>query len=133
MEVVAVSKAKNVEKSNDKKRKRSSKSMTSRPAAKKAPLVSEPPAIREDAMKETGEIPKFDLAEQIMAEHRKITAVRRKGPGKKAKAPKKPHPAESIARNVKPGSISLGPEQVIAEIVARDIENLCIGNNPSVF
>ena len=89
--------------------------------------------LREDAMKETGEIPKFDLAEQIMAEHRKITAVRRKGPGKKAKPPQKPHPAELIARNVKPGSISLGPEQVIAEIVARDIENLCIGNTPSVF
>jgi len=132
-EVVAVSKAKNAEKSDDKKRKRSSKSMTSRPAAKKAPLVSEPPAIREDTMQDTSEIPKFDLAEQIMAEHRKITAVRRKGPGKKAKAPKKPHPAESIARNVKPGQISLGPEQVIAEIVARDIENLCIGNTPSVF
>jgi hypothetical protein len=132
-EVVAVSKAKNVKKSNDKKRKRSLKEMTPRPAAKKAPLVSEPPAIREDAMQETGEIPKFDLAEQIMAEHRKITAIRRKGPGKKAKAPKKPHPAESIARNVKPGPISLGPEQVIAEIVARDIENLCIGNTPSVF
>lgn len=29
-----------------------------------------------------GEIPKFDLAEQILAEQRKITAIRRKAPGK---------------------------------------------------
>lgn len=126
-------KAKNVKKSDGKKRKRSSKETTSRPAAKKALLVSEPPAIREDAVQETSEIPKFDLAEQIMAEHRTITAIRRKGPGKKGKRPKKLHPAESIARNVMPGPIVSGPEQVIAEIVARDIENLCIGNTPSVL
>jgi len=103
--------------------------MTSRTAAKKAPLVSEPPAIHEDAMQETGEIPKFDLAEQIMAEHRKNTAIRRKGPGKKAKTPKKPHPAESIARNLKPRPIASEPGQIIAEIVARDIEKLCIGDS----
>jgi hypothetical protein len=128
-EVVAVSKAKNVKKSDDKKRKRSSKEMTSKPAAKKTPLVSGPPAVREDAMQETSDIPKFDLAEQIMAEHRKNTAIRRKGPGKKLKAPKKPHPAESIARKVKPGPIVSEPGQIIAEIVARDIEKLCVGNS----
>lgn len=131
-EVVAVSKAKNVKKSDDKKRKRSSKEMTSRPAAKKAPLVTEPPTIREDAMQETNEIPKFDLAEQIMAEHRNITAKKRKGPGKKAKTPKKLHPAESIARDVKPRQIVSEPGQIIAEIVARDIEKLCIGNSSGV-
>ena len=128
-----MSKAKSVKKSDVKKRKRSSKKMTTRPAAKKAPLVSEPPAIREDAMQETNDIPKFDLAEQIMAEHRKITAVRRKGPGKMASPPKKQHPAESVTRNVVPGPILSGSEQIIAEIVARDIENLCMGNTPSVF
>ena len=63
-------------------------------------------------------------------EHRKITAIRRKGPGKKGRRPKKLHPAESIARNVMPGPIVSGPEQVIAEIVAKDIEDLCIGNTP---
>ena len=118
-------KAKNVKKSDGKKRKLSSKEKTSRTAAKKAPLVSEPPAVREDAMQETNDIPKFDLAEQIMAEHRKNTAIRRKGPGKKAKTPKKPHPAESIARKVKPRPIVSEPGQIIAEIVARDIERLC--------
>jgi hypothetical protein len=34
-----------------------------------------------------GEIPKFDLAEQILAEQRKITAVRRKAPGKAQRLP----------------------------------------------
>jgi hypothetical protein len=29
------------------------------------------------------EIPKFDLAEDIMAEHRKITSIKRKSPGQK--------------------------------------------------
>ncbi len=126
-------KAKSVKKRDDKKQERSSKEMTSRSAAKKAPLVSEPPAIREDAVQETSEIPKFDLAEQIMAEHRTVTAIRRKGPGKKGKRTKKLHPAESIVRNIMPGPDVSGPQQVIAEIVARDIEDLCIGNTPSVL
>jgi hypothetical protein len=34
-----------------------------------------------------GEIPKFDLAEQILAEQRKITAIRRKAPGKHQRLP----------------------------------------------
>ena len=125
-----MSKAKNVKKSSDKKKKKSSKKTTSGPAAKKSPIVNEPPTIREDAMQETSDIPKFDLAEQIMAEHRKNTAIKRKGPAQKAKPPKKQHPAESIGRNVMPRPILSGPGQIIAEIVARDIENLCIGNTP---
>ena len=125
-----MSKAESVKKSSAKKRKQSSKKTTSELAARKTPIVNEPLTIREDAMQETSEIPTFDLAEQIMAEHRKNTAIRRKGPAKKAKSPKKLHPAELIARNIMPGPIVSGPEQVIAEIVARDIENLCIGNTP---
>ncbi len=116
-----MSKAKSVIKSSTKKRKKSSK---------KTPIVNELPAMPEDAMQETNDIPKFDLAKQIMAEHRKVTAVKRKGPAKKAKPSKKKHPAELIARNVMPGPIVSGPRQIIAEIVARDIENLCIGNTP---
>ena len=119
--MVAVSKAKSVKKSSRKKRKQSSK---------KTPLVNGPPPICEDAMQETNDIPKFDLAKQIMAEHRKITAVKRKGPAKNTKPSKKKHPAELIARNVKSGSIVSEPQQIIAEIVARDIENLCLGNAP---
>ena len=123
-----MSKAQSVKKSEDNKRKRSSKKKISRSAAKKSPIVNEPSAVREDAMQETNEIPKFDLAEQIMAEQRKNTAIRRKGPGKMVKPPKKQHPAESIARNVMPRPILSGPGQIISEIVARDIEELCVGN-----
>ena len=123
-----MSKTESVKKSEDNKRKRSSKKKTSRSAAKKTSFVSEPLAVREDAMQETNEIPKFDLAEQIMAEQRKNTAIRRKGPGKMARPPKKQHPAESIVRNVMPGPILSGPGQIITEIVARDIEKLCAGN-----
>jgi hypothetical protein len=118
---VVVSKDKSVKKSSTKKRKKSSR---------KKPIISEPSAGREDAMQENNEIPKFDLAEQIMAEHRKNTAIKRKGPAKKAKIPQKQHPAELIAREVKPGPIVSGRQQIIAEIVARDIENLCMGNTP---
>jgi hypothetical protein len=128
--VAVVSKTKSVKNSSAKKRKQSSKKTRSGPAARKMPFLNEPPTIREDAMQETNDIPTFDLAEQIMAEHRKNTAIKRKGPAKKEKAPKKPHPAEFIDGNVKPGPVVSGPEQIIAEIVARDIENLCIGNTP---
>lgn len=120
-------KDKSVKNSSAKKRKQSSKKRVSRPVAKKSSL-NEPSTRREDAMQETNEMPKFDLAEQIMAEHRKSTSVRRKGPAKKAKLLKKQHPAELIARNIMPGPIVNGPEEIIAEIVARDIENLCMGN-----
>lgn len=65
------------------------------------------------AVQETSEIPKFDLAEQILAEQRKITAIRRKAPGKKPQAPDR-----------QPQSILSEQEQIIAEIVARDIEKL---------
>ena len=132
-EVVAVSKATNVKESDNNKRKQSLKEKASQPAVKKEPLVSELSAKREDAMQETSEIPKFDLAKQIMAEQRKITAIKRKGPDKMTRPPQKQHPAESIGRNVLPRPILSEPGQIIAEIVARDIENLCIGNTPSVF
>ena len=90
--------------------------------------VNQLPATNEDEMQETGEIPKFNLAEQILAEQRKITAIRRKGPGKMAKPPQKRHPAESIGHSVIPRPVLSGPAQIISEIVARDIEELCIGN-----
>ena len=115
-----MSKARSFKKSSTKRRKKSSRNTA---------ILNKPSIIGEDAMQETNDIPKFDLAKQIMAEHRKITAVKRKGPAKNAKPSKKKHPAELITRNVKPRPIVSEPQQIIAEIVARDIENLCIGNN----
>ncbi len=100
------------------------------------------------AVPETSEIPKFDLAEQILAEQRKITAIRRKAPGKpqrlpslapavtrvqsqdvavskKPKTPDRQPQAQSTDYAIKqPPSILSEQEQIVAEIVARDIEKL---------
>ncbi len=77
------------------------------------------------AKKPAVEIPKFNLAKEIMVEQRKTTATRRKGPGGKTKV-------EKVKPQSKPVSYAVGqlmlssPEQncIIAEIVARDIERL---------
>jgi len=64
---------------------------------------------------QNGEIPKFDLAEEVMAEQRKITATRRKAPtNTERRTPNTEHRT--------PNSAGF-PEQrqIIAEIVARDI------------
>ena len=97
-------------------------------------------------MDEPVEIPKFDLAEEIMAEQRKVAATRRKGPGRKANTakhetpePLRPDPAlqssdvgwagssvHAVACVV--GLASCEAEPIIAEIVSRDIRQLCGGN-----
>jgi len=122
-----VSKAESDKQSEDIRRKKSSKKTSPQPAANKAQLINGSSAESEKAMQEKSGIPKFDLAEQIMAEQRKITAIRRKGPGKLTKPPKKLHPAESIAHNFEPHPILSGQGQIIADIVARDIEKFCKG------
>ncbi|HCO95385.1 MAG TPA: hypothetical protein DIU00_15785 [Phycisphaerales bacterium] len=122
-----MSKAESDKQSEDIRRKKSSKKTSPQPAANKAQLINGSSAESEKAMQEKSGIPKFDLAEQIMAEQRKITAIRRKGPGKLTKPPKKLHPAESIAHNFEPHPILSGQGQIIADIVARDIEKFCKG------
>jgi hypothetical protein len=109
-----------------------------------------------------GEIPKFDLAEQILAEQRKITAIRRKAPGKPQRLPSQDGAAgkktesrpsdgrgEPPAREREAESIGYPPRRVmvgikqppltlseqgriIAEIVARDIEKLRRGDISSL-
>jgi len=70
-------------------------------------------------------IPKFDLAEQILAEQRKNSSVKRKGPANKVD-PEQRRPRLHPAGHAMQAHIeALGQEQVIAEIVARDIERLC--------
>ena len=86
-----------------------------------------------DVVLETTEIPKFDLAEQIMAEQRKMTAVRRKAPGKKTKAPDLQPRIQSTGCAIKPPPPTLPEnELIIAEIVARDIEKLYRGDSSSL-
>jgi len=77
-----------------------------------------------DATPGASEIPQFDLAEEIMAEQRKVAATRRKGPAKKVEAAKQEKP-EPIAPIVEMFHIPSEEEKVIAEIVARDIQQLC--------
>ncbi len=76
-------------------------------------------------MEERNGIPKFDLAEQIMAEQRKSTSVRRKGPAKRARSPKQRREVDLVGHAIGAQPVSLGQDQVIADIVARDIDMLC--------
>jgi hypothetical protein len=74
-------------------------------------------------------IPSFDLAEEIMAEQRKITAIRRKAPGKKTEVQRlklETRIADHIIDQSKP--LLSEQEKIIAEIVAKDIEKLCRGD-----
>ena len=75
------------------------------------------------------EIPKFDLAEQILAEQRKVASARRKGPGKAVEAERKEQSSEPVDYLVEqPTPMALERQQIIAEIVARDIEKWCKRN-----
>jgi hypothetical protein len=74
------------------------------------------------------EIPRFDLADDIMAEQRRITAIRRKAPAEQ-KAPKVQEvEVEASAWRFEPVTSATPEEQrIIAGIVARDIERLLQG------
>jgi hypothetical protein len=84
-------------------------------------------------------IPTFDLAEHILAEHRRTAAQRRKAPGQMQAEPETvPERAAANACVIEPPLPPLPPSppsapsqdllelhRVVAEIVARDIERLC--------
>ncbi len=74
------------------------------------------------------DIPKFDLAEQIMARHRKVTTAKRKSPGRTIEPEKSKQPAEPVrhVEQIKPPAFE--DDQIIAEIVANDIKRLCQGS-----
>jgi len=125
--------------SSQNEQKQSLKDITSQFVGEKEKHVEDLPAEPADPVQQTSQIPKFDLAEQIMAEQRKITAIRRKAPGKpqrlssqdgaagkKTKAPDRLPQAQSTGYTIKPPPPTLSEQdQIIAEIVARDIEKLC--------
>lgn len=77
------------------------------------------------------EIPRFDLAEEILAEQRKITAVKRKAPGKKSESLRKhvqQRQVQAIGYTIEEPMPALSEQQqIIAEIVARDVGRLCSG------
>jgi len=101
--------------------------------------AGEKPVRAAEAEQQRSEIPRFDLAEEIMAEQRKVSATRRKAPGKTFEAQK----AELEVESAPPVRDGRGPagyatwwstpaqahqQQIIAEIVARDIERMCRGD-----
>jgi hypothetical protein len=103
------------------------------PAKKTAPLPRPAESVsKKEGAEETPEIPSFDLAEEIMAEQRKITAIRRKAPGQKTEA-QRLKPETQIDDHIieQPKPLLSEQEKIIAEIVARDIERLCRGNYSS--
>lgn len=81
-----------------------------------------------EAQRKESEIPRFDLAEKIMAEQRKITAIKRRAPGKQIE-PKTKGPADKPAGHTiaQPTSATPLEHKIIADIVARDIERLLRG------
>jgi hypothetical protein len=77
------------------------------------------------------DIPSFDLAEEIMAQQRKITAIKRKRPGRKSEVRAGREDYERIGEAADYGAaeeISANEDLLIAEIVARDIERLGSGD-----
>ncbi len=77
-----------------------------------------------------GEIPKLDLGKQILAEQRKITGAGRKGPGKRGKAVgggQEGVGAGGVEAEVFEGRSE--QEEVICDIVAKDIERLGRGDD----
>ncbi len=75
------------------------------------------------------DIPRFDLAEDIMAEHRRLTTIRRKGPGGPAPADLTTVPAPASKPFISIYGFSNGfnsaSDPIIADIVTRDIERFC--------
>jgi hypothetical protein len=80
------------------------------------------------AQEDKGEIPRFDLAEEIMAEQRKISAIRRKAPGRRIETQKTEKEFGPVGYTIeRPIPVQPYEEQIIAEIVARDIKRMCGG------
>lgn len=86
-----------------------------------------PPNTSDD---EAARIPALDLGEKILAEQRRMTARKRKAPGTAQVESGQDQPPSVVAmraeRAVEPSAHDLAQlEQLVAEIVARDIDRLC--------
>ncbi len=73
------------------------------------------------------EVPTFDLAENVLAEHRQMAARRRKAPGQAQTEPEiRPERPAVVTHVIESPPQGLRELQlVVAEIVARDIQRLC--------
>lgn len=98
-----------------------------------AKAVENMPGVASKTEQPGSEIPRFDLAEEIMAEQRRITATRRKAPGQQDEAQRQEREAESVGYTPgRPVPALSEQEQIVADIVARDIEKLCRGDTLGV-
>jgi hypothetical protein len=101
-----------------------------KPAAPTPLMAAVVEANKARSQRREGEVPQFNLAEQIMTQQRKATAVKRKAPTAKI---------EPIQSSVEPNKASgfmtaVSPRvsnhaRIVAEIVARDIRLLCRGKS----
>jgi len=94
-----------------------------------APREPDPPSRPDETARH---IPTFDLGEKILAEQRRMTARKRRAPGNAHGAPSETGPASVRAlgpqRAGEPSAQdAIQLEQLVAEIVARDIDRLCSG------
>lgn len=86
-----------------------------------------------DAQTGGSEIPQFDLGREIMANHRRGVGATRKGPGQThgpspgPAVPEPVHEGPAASGSIWCPAMSEAERQVIAQIVARDIERLCRG------
>ena len=87
----------------------------------------------EIAGQEMGDLPRYDLAENILAEQRRVASRRRRAPSHAVEAPT----VRGELRTAEPSILELPSEdlpelqRIVAEIVARDIERLCRRPNPN--
>jgi hypothetical protein len=80
------------------------------------------------APSQKSEIPRFDLAEDIMAKQRRMSAARRKAPTEKEEPQVQEVELEPAGRRFEPVTTATPQEQkIIAQLVARDIERLLQG------
>jgi len=107
-------------------------------SAGKSPVAGRAPAKGRGAgtqavARQGSEIPTFDLGQQILAEQRKVAAVKRKGPGMRGAAPVRvPQAQPASDADGRPGAELSEQDQIITEIVARDIGRLCRGDAAGV-
>jgi hypothetical protein len=80
-----------------------------------------------DGLEDNFEIPKFDLAEQILAQQRKTSGTTRKSPAKKPPIPISQPTAGMPLQPVRRSNTFFSHNDIviIKEVVARDIQQLC--------
>ncbi len=91
--------------------------------------VEETPA--EEAQDQGNDVPTLDLGEKILAEQRRVTAGKRRGPGGGKPAFKPPFEKPPVVPTISPNEATTENlaelQSIVSDIVARDIEQLCTG------